>query len=66
MKPVALLLLLLAVCFTSGLQAQGLNGVLSGTIRSEKGEALSSVNISLKEYPIGTTSDPGGQSRSAN
>jgi hypothetical protein len=61
MKPVALLLLLLAVCFTSGLQAQGLNGVLSGTIRSEKGEALSSVNISLKEYPIGTTSDPGGR-----
>ena len=61
MKPVILLTILLVLCFNSGLYAQALNGVLSGTVNNEKGEALSSVNISLKGYPIGTTSDKKGR-----
>ncbi|PTN09814.1 carboxypeptidase-like regulatory domain-containing protein [Mangrovibacterium marinum] len=60
MKPVALLTILLGLLFTNSLHAQMLNALLSGTVSSDKGEALAEVNISLKGYPIGTTTDKNG------
>ncbi|WP_372772928.1 carboxypeptidase-like regulatory domain-containing protein [Mangrovibacterium sp.] len=60
MKPI-LLLLLLSFILSSTLPAQTLNALVTGKITDTKGKSLEAVNISLKGFPIGTTSDRNGK-----
>ncbi|RKD90973.1 TonB-dependent receptor [Mangrovibacterium diazotrophicum] len=60
MKPVVLLTILLCLLIHHSPHAQTLNALVSGTVSSDKGEALAEVNVSLKGYPIGTTTDKNG------
>jgi len=60
MKPVVLLILLYLFTF-NGIHAQSLNALLSGSVSDSDHMALSEVNVSLKGFPIGTTTDKNGK-----
>ena len=60
MKPVALLLFLFCLVQPALLHAQVRNALISGHISDLSGGPLATVNIRLKGFPIGTTSDKAG------
>ncbi|MFV0376164.1 MAG: TonB-dependent receptor [Mangrovibacterium sp.] len=59
----AVFFLLVLVLFSLGTPAQSsrLNAVLVGSVSDETGQPLSPVNIQLKGYPIGTSTDKAGK-----
>jgi len=62
MQPYRFLLVLFILGITINLScAQTITSLVSGTITNERGEVTPFVNISLKGYPIGTTSDKKGR-----
>lgn len=60
MKPAFFLLFLLLFSLGTTAQSGRLNALLSGSVADENGQPLSPVNIHLKGYPIGTSSDKAG------
>ncbi len=55
------LFLLLNIFFSSGVLSQSNNATIFGQISSENGEKLEMVSISMKKFPIGTTTNRNGE-----
>ncbi len=56
-----LLLIILYVWVNLSAEAQSSNATVFGSVKDKKGQPLELVNISIKGYPIGTTTDRNGQ-----
>ncbi len=55
------LFFLLNIFFSSGVLSQSNNATIFGQISSENGEKLEMVSISMKKFPIGTTTNRNGE-----
>ena len=58
-KPLLLVIILFCLCF--GAYAQSSNATLYGVVTNEKGEPLEMVNVALKNYSIGTSTNRKGE-----